>query len=65
MYRCFDLLQLDGAGSSEEVCPLLLPPPTPTGEYIQPVDRDLELITWNLPEPPVSMTTNTCMYSMY
>ncbi len=63
----FELLQLDGAGSSDEVCPLLLLPPTPTGEYIQPVviDRDLELITRNLPEPPVSMTTVTCTYSMY
>ncbi len=67
MYQCFDLLQLDGAGSSDEVCPLLLPPPTSTDDYIQPVviDRDLELITRNLPEPPVSTTMVTYTYSMY
>ncbi len=60
-------LQLDGADSSDEVCPLLLPPATPTGDYIQPVriDRDLELVTRNLPEPPVSSYANTSSFTHF
>ena len=55
-YLMIFLFQLGGADSSDEVCPLLLPASTPTGDYVQPVviDRDLELITRNLPEPPVN-----------
>ena len=48
--------QLGEADSSDDVCPHLLPASTLTGDYVQAVamDRDLELITRNLPEPPVN-----------
>ena len=45
--------QLGGNSSYVEVCPILDPAPTSSGDYTQPVrvERNLPLQTRNLPEP--------------
>jgi len=45
--------QLGGRSSYVEVCPILDPAPTSSGDYTQPVrvERSLTLQTRNLPDP--------------
>jgi len=53
VYSTFSLREVDETGNFTEVCPLLEPTSSSSGDYVHPVvvDRDLELRTRNLPEP--------------
>ena len=68
--------QLGGRLSYVEVCPILDPAPTSSGDYTQPVrvERSLTLQTRNLPEPVswweytimlFSNTTTQCSMKSY